>query len=139
MKTVLAYGKKLLIHACVTYTILTLLLFLIGAAFPEMGDALQIKDMLAIFGFGILLGGANLFLSMEKFAFPLRLAFHFPASLLAFSVVFVLIGAKAEGPTVIIPRLLLFTVLYAIVMGVYILLSHTIKTARAKDYKKQYE
>ncbi len=138
MKTFWTYTKKLLTHACVSYTILTLLLFLIGVAFPELGNALQMSSILAIFGFSILLGGANLFLSIERFPFPVRLACHYPASLLAFFVVFVLIGAKASGTPAILALLLLFTIVYVIVMGVYILASNAMKNAKNESYTDQY-
>ncbi len=138
MNPFMTYLKKLLIHACVSYTVLTMLLFLLGAAFPVFGNAIEISSIFSVFGFSVLLGGANFTLSMPRFAFPARLVFHYLASLLAFYVVFVLIGTRTSAIPTVVALLLLFTILYVITMGAYILIRNTIKHAKAKDYERQY-
>ena len=138
MKPVMFYVKKLLVHACVSYTVLTMLLFLLGVAFPVFGDVIEITSVMSVFGFSLLLGGANFMLSIPRFPFPLRLVFHYLASLISFFVVFVLIGARMSAVPTVLALLLLFTIIYVIAMGTYILVSNAIKNAKAGTYKNQY-
>jgi hypothetical protein len=138
MKPFSVYLKNLLVQACVSYTVMTVLLFILGVAFPVFGDALELTSVLYIFGFSLLLGAANITLSIERLPTPLRLLFHYLATLLSFCVVFILIGARTTSVPAVLALVLLFTIVYVIAMGAYILIKNAIKNAKAKDYRQIY-
>ena len=132
--------KNILLRACVSFTILTLILFLIGSAVPTFGNAIAVKTVLVLFAFSLLMACANLLLNIRRIAYPLRLLLHYLASLLTFYVLFVVILIQAKGISTILADLLLFTFLYTVIMGAFLLFQHAIEgKAKNKDYEQIYK
>lgn len=130
--------KNILLRTCVSFTILTLILFLIGSAVPTFGNAIAVKTVLVVFGFSFVMACANLLLGIKRIAYPLRLLLHYLASLLTFYVLFVVILMQASGVSTVLTDLLLFTFLYAVIMGGFLLFNHAI-SGKAQDKKANYE
>ena len=133
-KNILHGLGRVMTQACIIFTCLVLLVFLIGSAVPTFGNAIELRNILVIFLFSILFAAANLLLRIEKMAIVLRVLAHFAATALGFYVVFILIAAKATAPSAVFVMLLFYTIVYAILMGVYLFLFRTI--SQTKEEKK---
>ncbi len=125
MKAILPYIKKVLTSSCICFTLITLFLFLIGKAVPTVGDAIAVSSLLTIYLFSLLLALAGLLLGISAIQIGWRVLLHYLASLFAFYVVFIGIAMKLSAARSALIGLLLFTVLYAILMGVYLFLYHS--------------
>ncbi len=138
MASFLKTVKNILIRTCVSFTVLTLILFLIGSAVPTFGNAIAVKTVLVLFAFSFLMACANLLLGIKRIAYPFRLLLHYLASLLTFYVLFVIILMQAGDISAVLTDLLLFTFLYAVIMGAFLLFKHAI-TEKAQNKKTDYE
>lgn len=142
MKAVFSTVKRILVHACICFTVLVLALFLIGSAFPSFGDAIEVKSILSIFGFSLLISCANLILHVKKLSPVLRVLLHYLACLPSFYVMFVLIITKRTEAGAILSDFLLFTILYALIMGAYLFFRTTLDRAMESNetpYKSIYK
>ena len=127
MKTFLKHASKIFTRTAITYTLLSLALFLIGSAFPEFGNMIEVSNLLTLLAFALLLSAAGLILGIEKISIVPRVALHYLASLATYIAIFVLIAQKASGTTAILSNALFFTILYALVMGVYLFMYYSLK------------
>ncbi len=125
MKAILPYIKKILTSSCICFTLITLFLYLIGKAVPTVGDAVAISSLFTIYLFSLLLALAGLLLGISTIQIGWRVLLHYLASLFAFYVVFIVIAMKLSAARSALIGLLLFTMLYAILMGVYLFLHHS--------------
>lgn len=125
MKAILPYIKKILTSSCICFTLITLFLYLIGKAVPTVGDAVAISSLFTIYLFSLLLALASLLLGISTIQIGWRVLLHYLASLFAFYVVFIVIAMKLSAARSALIGLLLFTMLYAILMGVYLFLHHS--------------
>ena len=132
MKHLLQPLRRICMHTCCTYTILSLFLFLIGSSFPQFGNMIEVSDLLTIFFFSLLLSCANLILRYERMHIFLRVLLHYLVSAATFFVIFLLIAKKASGTTAIFSDMILFTFLYAIVIGVYLYLYFSLRAGAPK-------
>ncbi len=130
--------RLILTRCCVWFTILTLFLFLIGSAFPEFGNAIEVKTILVLFAFSFFVACANLILSTKKFPMGLRVLLHYLISLLTFYALFVTIAMQATEMRTILSALILFSIFYAFFMGGAVLFRHSLKQALKTD-KKEYQ
>lgn len=133
MKTFLNIARRILLRTCILYTVLSLVLFLIGSAIPQFGNMIEVSGLLTIFAFALLLAVAGLILGVERFPIALRVALHYLASLATYLVIFVFIAQKASGATAIFSNTVFFTILYALVMGIYLFAYYSLK----KDEKQE--
>ena len=138
MASFLKIAKNVLLRTCVSFTLLTLFLFVIGSAIPTFGNAIAVTTVLVLFAFSFLLACANLLLNIKHIAYPLRLFLHYLASLLTFYVLFVVVLMQAKGISTVLTDLLLFTFLYAVVMGAFLLFKHALE-GKAQGKKAGYE
>ena len=125
MKAILPYIKKILTSSCICFTLITLFLYLIGKAVPTVGDAVAISSLFTIYLFSLLLALAGLLLGISTIQIGWRVLLHYLASLFAFYVVFIVIAMKLSAARSALIGLLLFTMLYAILMGVYLVHHHS--------------
>lgn len=141
-KNILSSIKRVLTQGCVIFTIFMLFVFVIGSAVPDFGGAIDLKNVLVILLFALVYAAANLLLHIERLAIILRILLHYAATLVGFYFVFVLIAAKATAPSAIFVMILFYTVLYAILMGVYQVLFHAIvhrKAEKEQSYERIYK
>ncbi len=131
-KNAVLVAKRVITQTCVIFTLLVLLVFVIGSAVPAFGNAIDLKNILVILFFAFLFAAANLLLSLERIPVILRILLHFAATAIGFYVVFILIAAKATAPSAVFVMLGFYTLLYALLMGLYQLLFHTVKQKRAE-------
>ena len=135
-------AKKILTQSCVCFTFLVLALFLIGSSFPGFGNAIQVGSILSILGFSLLLSCANLILHVKRISPILRVLLHYLACLPAFYVMFVLIIAKRTQAGAILADFLLFTILYALIMGGYLIFRASldrVSETKGKTYQSVYK
>ncbi len=125
MKAILPYIKKILTSSCICFTLITLFLYLIGKAVPTVGDAVAISSLFTIYLFSLLLALAGLLLGISTIQIGWRVLLHYLASLFAFYFVFIVIAMKLSAARSALIGLLLFTMLYVILMGVYLFLYHS--------------
>lgn len=121
MKIFLSGLRRVWLHTCVAFTVLVLLLFLVGSAVPAFGNAIEVGSILTVFLFSFLLGCANLLLLLRRIPTVARVLLHYATCGVAFYVVFVLIAAKANGPLSVLIYGIAYTVLYALIVGLYCL------------------
>ena len=138
MNTVFFKIKRIWSHTCISFTLLVLAFFLIGSSFPGFGNAIQVKSILSIFGFSLLLSCAHLILQIKRIPLPLRILLHFAACLLPFYVMFVVMIANRTGAGQILADFLLFTILYAVIMGGYLFFRASLERA-TKSKKEPYQ
>lgn len=129
---VLLAVKKILTQTSVIFTLLILLVYVVGSAVPAFGNAIDLKNVLVILFFAFLFAAANRLLALERLPVMIRILLHFAATALGFYVVFVLIAAKATAPSAIFVMLGFYTLLYALLMGLYQLFFHAIRQKRAE-------
>lgn len=121
MKIFLSGLRRVWLHTCVAFTVLVLLLFLVGSTVPAFGNAIEVGSILTVFLFSFLLGCANLLLLLRRIPTVARVLLHYAACGITFYVVFVLIAAKANGPLSVLIYGIAYTVLYALIVGLYCL------------------
>ena len=141
-KNFLSGTKRVLVGTCVIFTILVLLVYVIGSAVPDFGNAIDLKNILVILFFAFLFSAANRLLALENLPVFLRILLHFTTTAIGFYVVFILIAAKATAPSAIFVMLGFYTLMYALFMGIYQLLFHAIRQKRAEKetgYKSIYK
>lgn len=129
---------RMMTQACILFTCLVLFVFVIGSAIPGFGNAIELYNVLVIFLFSILFAAANLLLRVERLSLVLRVLAHFAATALGFYVVFILIAAKGTTPIATFVLLLFYTIIYAVLMGVYLFLFHTL-SQKKEEKKRTYE
>ena len=144
MKTFFNIARRVLLRTCIMYTVLSLALFLVGSAFPEFGNMIEVSGLLTILAFALLLSVAGLILGIERFPIALRVLLHYLASLFTYLVIFVFIAQKASGATAIFSNLIFFTFLYALVMGAYLFIYYSLKkddptAKKGKEYQSIYK
>lgn len=137
MKQVFPYIKKLFIQSCVCFTLMTLFLFLIGSAVPAFGNAIAVSTILSLYLFSLLLSAANLLLLIPQIKIALRVLLHFIASIISFYSIFVVVGMKITAQREALTALLLFTIFYALLMGLYLFLYFSCSSAPRMDEKKR--
>ena len=135
MKTFFGIARRVLLRTCILYTVLSLVLFLVGSAIPQFGNMIEVSGLLTIFAFALLLAVAGLILGVERFPISLRVALHYLASLATYLVIFVFIAQKASGATAIFSNLIFFTLIYALVMGIYLFAYYSLKKEETKKEK----
>lgn len=141
MKIVLPHIKKIAVHSCISFTVITLFLFLISTATPSFGNAIAVNSILLIYLFSLLLATANRLLTAPKIKIGWRVLLHYLVSLAAFYGVFVLIALKMTAARSILISLILFTILYAFFMGIYLFLYFSVvkeKKEQDKSYQSVY-
>ena len=138
MNTFIKILKRVSTQSCVCFTIVLLAIFLIGSSFPGFGNAIEVKRILSIFGFSVLLSCANLILHAKRFPLLFRILLHFVASALPYYVLFVIIIAGRTSTGAVMADLLLFAILYAVIMGVYLFFRASYERMMEID-KKPYE
>lgn len=121
MKIFLSGLRRVGVHTCVAFTVLMLLLFLVGSSVPAFGNAIEVGSILTVFLFSFLIGCANLLLLLRRIPTAARVLLHYAACGITFYVVFVLIAAKANGPLSLLIYGIAYTVLYALMVGLYCL------------------
>ena len=134
--------KRVVTQCCVIFTLFMLLVFIIGSAVPDFGGAIDLKNVLVILLFALVYAAANLLLRLESIAVILRILLHYATTAIGFYVVFVVIAAKATAPSAVLVMLLFYTLLYAILMGVYQALVRpfiTRKATKAQNYERIYK
>ena len=92
MKTFFNIARRVLLRTCIMYTVLSLALFLVGSAFPEFGNMIEVSGLLTILAFALLLSVAGLILGIERFPIALRVLLHYLSSLFTYLVIFVFIA-----------------------------------------------
>lgn len=135
MKTFLSLAKRVCHRCCVLYTVLSLSLFLIGSAVPQFGNMINVADLMTIFLFSLLLSCANLILGYGRLPIAIRVLLHYLASLAAFLGLFVFIVQQATEAGQILADLVFFTILYTLVMGVYLFLYFSFGDKDRKEEK----
>lgn len=121
MKLFLSFSKKVAVQTCVIFTLVLLLLFLIGSLIPDFAGAIEVTAILSVFLFSVLLACANLLLLLERLPAALRVALHYIASMLTFYVVFILIGHRTTPqPSALLIYFILFTLAYAVLLGAFL-------------------
>ena len=141
-KNILFGAKRVITQTCVIFTLLVLLVFVIGSAVPDFGNAIDLKNILVILFFAFLFAAANRLLALERMSVILRILLHYAATAIGFYIVFILIAAKASAPSAIFVMLAFYTLLYALLMGIYQVFFHTLKkkqTEKKNGYTKIYE
>lgn len=138
MKNILPHIKKILIHSCVCFTGMTLFLFLIGSSVPTFGNAIAVSGILSVYLFSLLLSFANRLLVVQKIKIGWRVLLHYLASAASFYGVFILIAMKITASRSILVGMLLFTILYAFFMGIYLFLYYSV-VKESKEQEKHYK
>ncbi|MCI8388453.1 MAG: DUF3021 family protein [Clostridiales bacterium] len=136
--------KKILSDACIYFTAAEFVLLLIATGFSEMspeagGEAamfLSIGSTALIFVACLIMSSLNLIFKAELSS-SLRLLIHFIGSLIAYSVVFIIIPGAWRDFTAIFVRLGVFVILYLIIALVAMIIK-SIKAGRRAD-KLEYE
>lgn len=135
-------AKRVLVSACVIFTFFVLFVFIIGSAAPDFTGAIDLKNILTILLFSVVFAAANLLLHLDRISVFLRVLLHYGATALGFYFVFILIAAKATAPNAVFVMLLFYTILYAILMGVYQVVFRPLARRRAekeRNYEKIYK
>lgn len=138
MKRVFPYIKKLFVQSCICFTLMTLFLFLVGSAVPAFGNAIAVSTILSLYLFSLLLAAANLLLQIPQLKIGIRVLLHFIASIVAFYSIFVVVGMKITTQRATLTVLLLFTIFYALFMGLYLFLYFSFSAnGRSTEQKAQ--
>lgn len=134
--------KRVFVSTCVIFTFCVLFVFIIGSAVPGFAGAIDLKNIMTILLFSAVFAAANLLLHLERISMFLRVLLHYAATALGFYFVFILIAAKATGPSAVFVMLLFYTVIYAILMGVYQVIFRTLvhrRTQKKTEYERIYK
>ena len=93
----------------------------------------------SLYLFSVLLAIANLLLRLPRIQIGWRVLLHFLASLACFYVVFIVIAAKITATRSILTAMLIFTILYIVVMGLYLFLYFSLSAEAQKKKKSDYK
>lgn len=139
--TVKGFIKKLLVHACVYFTI-SMLLYMILAAIVNVGDEDLLLDAgrtVLFFVFALLLAGANTVFSLRSLHSALRVILHYIFTTFGFYVCFMMTLGMRTAQVFI--GLVIFTLIYFIVLGIVAAFRarYRANTEKSEKYEKQYK
>ena len=135
-------AKRVWVQTCVIFTLCVLFVFIVGSAVPEFEGAINLKNILTILLFAAVFALANMLLHIGRLSMILRILLHYAATALGFYFVFILIAAKATNAGSVLVLLLFYTVVYAVLMGVYVVVFKALLARRAEKkatYEKIYQ
>ena len=129
--------KRIFTHGCVLFTVLSVSVYAISAAFSGKLTGwipkLDTIFMLLIMSFAVC--AANLLLSNEKIAPALRVPIHFAVLGVAYYLLFVVWNGLASSGSMTFIALLVYAVIYAFAIGIYFI----IKSAKKKKASDKTE
>lgn len=117
MKHAWKAALRVLRTGCICFTVLILLLLLLGGSITGFQNAVTFSDLAVVLLFSFLLAPAHLLLGVRRLKLFLRIMIHYAASLAAFCFVFIGIAAKLSGARSILTAIIFYTILYAVIMG----------------------
>ncbi len=108
-------------NGCVIFTIITLIIYSIGAILSDADKSFipTFQWIILFFVFSQLLSGANQILRMDRFSFPLRIFLHFFAAAILYIVAVVLCGGLYKNGTMLLLSIILFIIGYIIFAILY--------------------
>jgi len=126
------YTKKLLLNACVIYTVIVLFLAVIISALSTGADegAVFYSDLILIYPLSFLIACANMFFANERFNFWLRLISHMLIIFAGFSLYMLTVKQYEINSIVMLTPVFVFV--YALVMTV-MLVARNIRKAHERD------
>ena len=123
--------EKIIFHTC-AYAVITSVLFFIFAAIAGMeSTSISIGRYFLIIGFSLLIALSELIFGIKALNKLVCYLIHFSALFIAFLVVFILINEQSFKPSFILSSLVIFTLCYALILG----LTHLYKRVRTKAAK----
>lgn len=131
------YLKKIFYHTCITFTIITFLLFLIASTLSaeDFTAAIDLTQFYIILGSSSVIAVANQILYMHRLPIFIRFFMHYLFLEVTLVSVFVGIGKIASEAAGIFVIVLLFTLIYALVIG---LVSAIFKLMRKKQEPQKH-
>ena len=113
--------KKVVLHACVIYTVILTAVYTLGA-FVNSSWVPTVQMVYSCLGFSLVLSALNLFLFSDKLVFALRLLIHFIASTFIFYMLFIVWGVYKSNGGSVLTALLVFVFAYVLcgaIVGIY--------------------
>ena len=139
--------KKILSDACVYFTAAEFLILLIATGFSEIdptsgggvGKFLSLGSAALIFAACLIMSALNLVFRLD-FSTAVKVLIHFIGSLIAYSVVFIVIPGVWNNFGAIFVRLGVFAVIYAVIAGIAGIVASVKKNRKADDleYESQF-
>ncbi len=136
--------RRIFTEACIFCTLITLVFFFFAALINEVentfGDVgLSLARYLLIVLFSFLIAGANRLFCAKGLHLALRFVLHYALLLTAFLVIFIAAGnIKISGSASVFVAIVVFTVFYAAIAGVWLALLHAVR-GKGKDAQGRRE
>ena len=114
----ITYIKGLISSAAVIFTVIIIGMYIIGAVFL---DSLvpSLSTVLSLLVFSTVCAAVNRFFFSDKLVFMLRLLIHYALLLLTYYIFFVEISGYRAGGGNVAMSLIVFTLIYPVLMGIY--------------------
>ena len=126
--------QQLLLNAC-AYTVALLLVLYVFAALSDVSSGISFGRFALVFTFGAAIALASVILKSQSVSRPIGVIIHYSLLLLAFIVLFVVIGGISNGGK-IFAAIVVFTFFYALVFALAVLVNRSVKVADKRLDKK---
>ena len=126
--------QHLLLNAC-AYTVALLTVLYIFAELTDVKYGISFGRFILVFAFGAVIAVASLILNSKSISKPMGIVIHYAVLLLAFIILFVVIGNISTGGK-IFAAIIIFSFFYALVFISLALINRAVKTADKKFDKK---
>ena len=125
------------------FTVVTLLLYIIGAAVSDGASNMipTLRTILIIFGFSLVFNLANMILTAKKLHISLRITLHFVITALAFYILFINASDYNVNGSFTIVLLLIYTVVYAAICAVVLAVRSASRKTKieSSEYRPIYD
>ncbi len=127
--------KKVVLNACVIYTVMLTAVYTLGA-FVNSSWIPSVRMVYSCLIFSTVLSALNSFLFSDCLVFPLRLLIHFVSSSIIFYILYIVWGGYKSNGGSILTALLVFVFAYVLcgaIVGIYRYLFPEKKKANAEN------
>ena len=144
--TIMKTLKQVLYSACLYYTIVEFFLLFVATGFKEMnaeagggvGLFLSLGSSALIFLACLIMSGLNLIFRLD-YSMSVRVLLHFIGSLIAFTIVFILIPGAFDVAQIMV-RMLVFAAVYLIIAFVALFINGMLSNKKTEkfEYESQF-